>query len=87
MLPVANPASRWLRVALGLHKAGRKLAASTSPLTPTRHRATNGSLKVRIETRWRTTTRNNQNKQQQRQRRYEGKKQKPLDASDLLIET
>jgi hypothetical protein len=50
---------------------------------------TNGSLKVRIETRRRTTTRNNHNQQQQRQRDDNAmkKKQKPLDASDLLIET
>jgi hypothetical protein len=61
-------------------------ASGPSPSDPNRHRASNGSLKVRIETRRRTTTRNNQN-QQQRQRRYEEKSNRPLDASDLLIET
>ena len=67
---------RELRVGLGLHKAVRKLAASTSPTDPNRHRATNGSLKVRIETRRRTTTRNNHNQQQQRQRDNNAMKKK-----------
>ena len=57
-------------------------------LTPTRHRATNGLLKVRIETRWRGNNRGTTTtKQQQRQKRYEGKDKKTLDSSDLLIET
>jgi hypothetical protein len=76
MFPVAKPRIPVTACRLGLRKAVRKLAASTSPTDPNRHRATNGSLKVRIETRRRTTTRNNHNQQQQRQRDNNAMKKK-----------
>ncbi len=52
---------------------GRPKPGSTDfPSDPNQHRASNRSLKVRIETRLRTTTRND-HRQQPRQRRYEEK--------------
>ena len=70
-----------------LNEADRKLAASTSPSDPNRHRATSGSLKVRIETRWRTTCGTTKTEQQERLKRLGKKNRKPLDVNDLLIET
>jgi len=80
-----DPVFRRPRVGLGLNKAGRKLAASTSPTEPQTAQSHYGSREVRIETRRRTTcvatkAKNKNNTQRRNQHRS------AIDISDRLIE-